>query len=156
MNKKTTNENLVNNSNQTQNEIIEMKEVSQFEYYNWYQRLFKSEPSDETLNEFHKEVQNWNLYDLTYNYKNKNGNPSWIRVYGIPTPYLQSYLQDYFVPMYDFTKNGFSNLRITPHDKKFRNTKLNNGSLQGVHDRTGELQQYNLNNWGERFLKTKN
>lgn len=153
MSTKKTNENLVNNRNQPHNEIIEMKEVSNFEYYNWYLRLVKSEPSDETLTEFYKEVQGWNLYDLTYFYIDKKGNHSWIREYGIPTPYLQSYLQDYFVPKYDFTKNGYSDLRITPHDEKFRNTKLNNGSLQGDFDRTGDHQQYNLDKWGRKFFK---
>ena len=153
MNTKTTNENLVNKSNQTQNKTIEMKEVSYIEYLDWYRKLVISKPSDETYEEFYKEVQGWNLYDLSYIHTDKEGIMNWMRVCGIPTPHLQSYLQKYFVTIYDFKSNGISDLRITPHDEKFRNTKLNDGSLQGDFDRSGRNQYSVLYDWGRRFYE---
>ena len=75
----------------TKNEI---KEVLTTDLLGWYKRLGNN-PSNELMEEFDKEVQNWNLYDLTY-YINENGRPKWIREYGITLPHVLRYLQVYF------------------------------------------------------------
>lgn len=131
------------------------KEVSVLDYSNWNLKLSKTNPKYKDLKEFESEIQNWNLYDLTYIQSDRYGKKFFIREYGIPTPYLQLYLSNHFSPQYDFSKNGVSNLKITPHNVEFRNKKLNDGSYQGDFERTIFVQIQHLRNWRE-MLKSKN
>ena len=125
------------------------KEVSMSEYNIWSLKLSNPNPTIKDLEEFETEIQNWNLYDLTYHQTNKDGRMYYIREYGIPTPYLQIYLSKYFSPKYDFSKNGISNLTITPHTEEFRSKKLNDGTNQGEYDRNTSVQREHLRNWKE-------
>lgn len=130
------------------------KEVSMSEYNIWSLKLSNPNPTNKDLEEFETEIQNWNLYDLTYHQTNKEGRMYHIREYGIPTPYLQLYLKEHFSPKYDFSKNGISNLTITPHTEEFRSKKLNDGTNQGDYDRNPSVQMEHLRNWKE-MLKSK-
>ena len=125
------------------------KEVSIMEYSNWSLKLSNFSPTDKDLEEFEFEIQNWNLYDLTYLQTDKDGRMYCIREYGIPSPYLQLYLSKHFSPKYDFSKNGISNLTITPHTEEFRSKKLNDGTNQGDYDRNPSVQREHLKNWKE-------
>jgi hypothetical protein len=125
------------------------KEVSMSEYNLWSLKSSKPNLSHEDLKEFLIEIQSWNLYDLTYQQTDKDGKIYLIREYGIPTPYLQLYLSKHFSPKYDFSKNGISNLTITPHTEEFRSKKLNDGKNQGDYDRHPSIQWEHLRNWKE-------
>lgn len=129
-----------------------LKEVSLKEYLMWYEKLVKHEPNETTIEEFESEIQNWNLYDVTYHHIDEKNQYRFIKLYGIPTPYLQSYLFKNFKPMYDFTLNGISNLKVTPHDSDFRKVILNDGSNQGDIDRSSQIQIFNLSEWGEEMF----
>lgn len=115
-----------------------LKEVSLKEYKMWYEKLVINEPNECSLEEFSLEIQNWKLYDVTYNYVDDYNNIKFIRELDIPTPYLQSYLLNKFKQSYDFTKNGISNLKVTSFDREY---KQNNRSYI--------IQLFNLNQWGE-------
>ena len=139
----------------TKNEI---KEVLTTDLLGWYERLGNN-PSNELMEEFDKEVQNWNLYDLTYHF-NENGRPRWIREYGITLPHVLRYLQVYFPLGLNFNhkERKIEDLVITPHNEEFRSKKLNDGSYQGSSDRSGSIQYYNLikyNELVEHQLKNK-
>lgn len=131
-----------------------MKEVSVEEYSDWSSKLIQLNLKDKDLEEFTIEIQSWNLYDLTYLQTDNFGKMYFVREYGIPTPYLQYYLHKHFSPKYDFTKNGISNLKITPHTEEFRNKKLNDGTNQGDYDRQPYVQIEHLRCWIE-MLKSK-
>ena len=125
------------------------KEVSMSEYNLWSIKLSKGVILHEDWIEFCIDTENWNLYDLTYLQTDKDGRMYCIREYGIPSPYLQLYLSKHFLPKYDFSKNGISNLTITPHTEEFRSKKLNDGTNQGDYDRNPSVQKEHLRNWKE-------
>ena len=131
------------------NKIVEqIEEVHLYDYCDWYHKLGDS-PSKELMDEFDKEVQKWNLYDLSYKL-NEDGIPRLIRYYGIPLPYVISLIGDFKTwRVFHPTGVRIKDLTLTPHTEKFRNTKLNDGSLQGDVDRSGEVQHFKLRQWGE-------
>ncbi len=125
-----------------------LKEVSLNEYLMWYQKLVLEKPNEITMEEFESEIKNWNLYDITYYYTDKNDFIKFIRVNGVPSPYLQSYLEKNFKSLYDFSVNGISNLKVIPYDSQYE-VKLKD--IRGNEDfhRRYQSQMMNLYEWGE-------
>ena len=130
------------------------KEVSMSEYNSWSLKLSNTNPTKKDLEKFETEIKTWNLYDLTFNQTDENNMMYQIREYGIPTPHLQLYLNKYLSPEIDFSENGITNLKITPHNEEFRSVILNDGTRQGDFDRHPESMIRNLRNWKE-MLKSK-
>jgi len=145
MGKTMKKEELVNNSNQPQ----KTKEINHIDYINWYYKLGKT-PTNEQMEEFDEEVQNWNLYDFSY-FLNENGMYRWVRYYGIPLPFVLIIFRNYFSIFIDVNdeKRMVYDLNLTPHNEEFRNKKLNDGSFQGSSDRSGVVQYYQLREFGE-------
>ena len=56
---------------------------------------------------------------------------------------------DTISPKIDFSENGITNLKITPHNEEFRSVILNDGTRQGDFDRHPESMIRNLRNWKE-------
>jgi hypothetical protein len=152
MSKTMKKEELVNNSNQPQ----KTKEINNIDYINWYYKLGKT-PTNEQMEEFDEEVQNWNLYDFSY-FLNENGMSRWIRYYGIPLPFVQNIFRNFFPIHIDVNdeKRMVYNLKLTPHNEEFRNVKLNDGSFQGSSDRRCGVQYLNLRDFGELMGYNKN
>ena len=124
-----------------------LNEVSMSDYHKWSTKLSNGVILHEDWVEFCTESESWNLYDVTYQKIDKEGKIRLMRKYGIPTPYLQSYLKEYFSPKIDFSQNGISNLTVTPHNMEFRSKKLNDGTNQGEYERTPKIQRTHLEDW---------
>lgn len=152
MNNTVTKEELVNNINQPQ----QTKEINLIDYINWYHKLGEY-PSNDEMEEFDKEVQNWNLYDFSY-FLNEKGMYKWMRYEGIPLPFVLNIFRLYFPLQIDFNdeKRMVWDLKLTPHNEEFKNIKLNDGSFQGSIDRNGVVQYYQLRNFGNLMGYDKN
>lgn len=146
MSKTIVKEEMVKKSNQPQNEI---REVELVDLRVWYDKLGDN-PSNELMEEFHNEVQNWNLYDLTY-HLNENGRYKWVREYGLTLPHILQYLKDYYPPYRFFNDKEYkvSDFTLTPHNEEFRSKKLNSGRFQGESDRSGTYQYIQLMEFGK-------
>jgi hypothetical protein len=118
-----------------------LKEVSLKEYLMWYEKLVKHKPNETKIEEFESEIQNWNLYDITYYHTDETGFVKFVRYYGIPTPYLQMLLQRNFKPSNDFSNVGISKLKVIPHDSPISN---NIEFERGLHSQIMNLYEFGV------------